>query len=113
MRIFSTLLLALVVFALAAFAAANWQMVTVRILPGTDLVVRLPVLLFAVALLGAVPASVAHSIGRWTWRRRLTRTERELETAKIGAGPICDMTVGLATPLPPQAQPLVVPPAGA
>ena len=113
MRILNYLFLAILIFALAAFAAANWVMVTVKLLPSYELVIRLPVLLFAVALLGAMPASIAHSIGRWTWRRRLTRTERELQSTRTA---VVEPEVKAPTAfdaMPPQAQPLVVPPAGA
>lgn len=112
MRLLTYLLMALLLFGLAVFAAANWVPVTVRVLPGWDLVVRLPVLLFAAALLGALPASLAHSIGRWTWRRRLARTQAELETTRAVPA-TTDPFAPAAAPVAPPTQPLVVPPAGA
>ena len=113
MRFLSYLIFALIIFALAAFAAANWVMVTVRLMPSWELVIRLPVLMFAMLMIGALPASLLHSVSKWSWRRKLTRTERELESSRgAGTEPVVPVTGDFGA-MPPQAQPLIVPPAGA
>lgn len=113
MRFLSYLFFALIIFALAAFAAANWVMVTVKLLPSWELVIRLPVLMFAMLMIGALPATLLHSVSKWSWRRKLTRTERELENSRVvGTEPTVSSPANANT-MPPQAQPLIVPPAGA
>lgn len=113
MRFFSYLLFAALIFALAAFAAANWVMVTVKLLPSWELVIRLPVLMFAMLMIGALPASLLHSLSKWSWRRKLTRTERELQSSRAAGTEPAVPTPADFGAMPPQAQPLIVPPAGA
>lgn len=113
MRFLKLLLLILLVLALAWFGAQNWVPVTVRLWAPYELVVRLPVLLALAVLLGWLPGAIAHSVSRWTLTRRLTRTERELESRRAAEASLTTPTVSTTGELPPQAQPLVVPPAGA
>jgi len=114
MRFLKLLLLVLVVLVLAWFAAQNWVPVTVRLWSPYELVIRLPVLLALAVLLGWLPGAIAHSVSRWNLTRRLTRTERELEARRAAeAGPAAPAAPSSAGSLPPQAHPIVVPPAGA
>jgi lipopolysaccharide assembly protein A len=112
MRFLKLLLLILLALALAWFAALNWVPVTVRLWAPYELVIRLPVLIVAAVLLGWLPSALAHSLNRWRWRRKLTRTERELEARRTAAAEPAVSTVATDV-VPPQAQPIVVPPAGA
>lgn len=111
MRFLKLLLFILLALALAWFAALNWVPVTVRLWAPYELVIRLPVLIVAAVLLGWLPSALVHSLNRWRWRRKLTRTERELEARRTAAEPAAP--VGSSDLAPPQAQPIVVPPAGA
>ncbi len=113
MRFLSYLFLAVLIFALTAFAAANWVMVTVKLLPSWELVIRLPVLMFAMLMIGALPASMLHSVSKWSWRRKLTRTERELQSSRATGAESTAQAPADFGAMPPQAQPLIVPPAGA
>lgn len=113
MRFLKLLFLILLVLALAWFAAQNWVPVTLRLWSPYELVIRLPVLLAAAVLLGWLPGAIAHSVSRWRLTRRLTRTERELEARRavqVTPAPPDPASSDLS---PPQAQPIVVPPAGA
>ena len=111
MRFLKLLLLILLVLALAWFAALNWVPVTVRLWAPYELVIRLPVLIVAAVLIGWLPSALVHSLSRWRWSRKLTRTELELEARRTAGEPTVTTT---STELaPPQAQPIVVPPAGA
>ena len=110
MRFLKLLLLILLALALAWFAALNWVPVTVRLWAPYELVIRLPVLIGAAVLLGWLPSALFHSLNRWRWHRRLTRTERELDARRTVTEPAPPASTGV---LPPQAQPIVVPPAGA
>ena len=112
MRFLKLLLLILLALALAWFAALNWVPVTVRLWAPYELVIRLPVLIVAAVLLGWLPSALVHSLNRWRWHRKLTRTERELEARRTAAEPAAPVAAGGDLP-PPQAQPIVVPPAGA
>src|SRR5688500_8160722 len=112
MRFLKLLLFILLALALAWFAALNWVPVTVRLWAPYELVIRLPVLIVAAVLLGWLPSALVHSLNRWRWRRRLTRTERELEARRTAAAEPAAPVAG-ADLAPPQAQPIVVPPAGA
>ncbi len=111
LRLFGLILAAL---ALAWFAARNWVPVTVNLWPPYQLVIRLPILIIGAILLGWLPTMLAHSLSRWRWHRRLSRTERELQATRSAAIlPSSTAAEPAASDLPPQAQPLVVPPAGA
>lgn len=110
MRFLKLLLLILIALALAWFAALNWVPVTIRLWAPYELVIRLPVLIVAAVLLGWLPSALFHSLNRWRWSRRLTRTERELEARRTATEPAPPAATGV---VPPQAQPIVVPPAGA
>lgn len=101
MRFLKLLAYLAVTLVLAWFAARNWTSVTVNLWPPYQLVIRLPVLLVAAALLGALPGAVIHSASRWRWRRQLARAA--LPPEPFPAKP--DVL--------PEAQPLIVPPAGA
>jgi uncharacterized integral membrane protein len=114
MRPIRTLLTIALLLLFILFAAANWTPVTVKLWPPYELVVKLPVLVLVAAFAGWLPAGVAHAVARWRWRRRLERTERELEAAR--PAPAAEPAAPAAPayePEPPQAQPMVVPPAGA
>jgi uncharacterized membrane protein YdfJ with MMPL/SSD domain len=115
MRFLKLLLFILLALALAWFAALNWVPVTIRLWAPYELVIRLPVLIVAAVLLGWLPSAILHSLSRWRWNRRLTRTERELEARRGAAEPAAAAPPPAATTdiAPPQAQPIVVPPAGA
>ena len=111
LRLFGLIAAAL---ALAWFAARNWVPVTVNLWPPYQLVIRLPILIVGAILLGWLPTTLAHSLSRWRWRRRLSRTERELQAQRSAATVLSSTPEPSASELPPpQAQPLVVPPAGA
>ena len=111
MRFLKLLLFILLALALAWFAALNWVPVTVRLWAPYELVIRLPVLIVAAVLVGWLPSALAHSLNRWRWSRKLTRTERELEARRTAAEPV--VSTNSTDLAPPQAQPIVVPPAGA
>lgn len=115
MRFLKVLLLILLALALAWFAALNWVPVTVKLWAPYELVIRLPVLIVAAVLIGWLPGAFLYSVNRWRWTRRLTRTERELEARKTPADPLVTVPTTATVPemAPPQAQPIVVPPAGA
>ncbi len=116
MRFLKVLLFLLLALALAWFAALNWVPVTVRLWAPYELVIRLPVLIVAAVLIGWLPGAMLHSLSRWRWTRRLTRTEAELEARRSTADPAAPVSPS-PTPAreiaPPQAQPIVAPPAGA
>lgn len=112
MRFLKLLLFILLALALAWFAALNWVPVTVRLWAPYELVIRLPVLIVAAVLLGWLPGALVHSLSRWRWHRRLSRTERELE-ARRSAGEAAPPAPASGEIAPPQAQPIIVPPAGA
>jgi uncharacterized integral membrane protein len=115
MRFLKILGLIVAALALAWFAARNWVPVTVNLWPPYQMVIRLPVLIVGAVLLGWLPTMLAHSLSRWRWRRRLSRTERELQATR-SASTATTASAPVPSPSelpPPQAQPLVVPPAGA
>ena len=112
MRFLKILLFILLALPFAWFAALNWVPVTIRLWAPYELVIRLPVLIVAAVLLGWLPSALVHSLNRWRWSRRLTRTERELEARRTAEAPGPAVKTTAAGIAPPQAQPIVVPPAG-
>jgi len=115
MRFLKVLVFLVLALALAWFAALNWVPVTVQLWAPYELVIRLPVLIVAAVLVGWLPSALFHSVNRWRWTRKLTRTERELEAHKTVAEPAvtAPTTATVAEIAPPQAQPIITPPAGA
>jgi lipopolysaccharide assembly protein A len=63
---------------LVIFAMANWLAVTVTIWPGQVLDTKLPVLILASFLIGCVPMWIALRTTRWSMKRRLDASERQL-----------------------------------
>ena len=109
--------LRLIVFgmALAAFilfAIPNW--VTVPVNLGASMMdIKLPVLLLLAFLIGWLPTLLLHYASKATWRRRLAKVDRRID-ATFGE-PAAVVLPGASIPpaMPAQAQPTVVPPAGA
>lgn len=78
MAMLRTIFWVLVVAVLAAFTAANWQPVEVRIWDGLLLETRLPALVIAAFLLGLVPTWLLYRATRWRMARRITTLETQL-----------------------------------
>ena len=114
MRFLKVLLFILLALLLAWFAALNWVPVTVRLWAPYELVIRLPVLIVAAVLIGWLPGALVRSLSRWRWTRKLMRTEAELEARRTIVEPAAPISPTPASEMvPPQAQPIIVPPAGA
>lgn len=75
-----TIFWVIVIAALAAFSAANWVPVEVRIWEGLLLETRLPALVIAAFLLGLVPMWMLYRATRWRMARRITSLETSLNT---------------------------------
>lgn len=78
MGIVRTIVWILLTAVLVIFAMANWLPVTVTIWPGQVLDTKLPVLILASFLIGAVPMWIALRTTRWSLKRRLEASERQL-----------------------------------
>jgi putative membrane protein len=93
------------------FAFNNWTQVTVNLWGGLQADAKLPVLLLAAFLIGAVPMFVLYRASRWGLRRRLDHAERSLAELRAieapapgsaGAMPtLPTATVDQMTPLAP------------
>ena len=79
MAIVRTIIWVLLTAFLVIFAMANWLPVTVTIWPGQVLDTKLPVLILASFLIGSVPMWIALRTTRWSLRRRLDASERQLD----------------------------------
>lgn len=78
MGILRTIIWVLLTAVLVIFAMANWIPVTVTIWPGQVLDTKLPVLILASFLIGMVPMWIALRTTRWSLKRRLDSSERQL-----------------------------------
>ncbi|HQS97260.1 MAG: DUF1049 domain-containing protein [Novosphingobium sp. 16-62-11] len=78
MTMLRTIFWVLVVAVLAAFTAANWQPVEVRIWEGLLLETRLPALVILAFLLGLVPTWLLYRATRWRLLRRISNLETQL-----------------------------------
>lgn len=78
MGILRTIIWVLLTAVLVIFAMANWLPVTVTIWPGQVLDTKLPVLILASFLIGSVPMWIALRTTRWSLKRRLDTSERQL-----------------------------------
>jgi hypothetical protein len=73
-----TIFWVLVIAVLAAFTAANWQPVEVRIWEGLLLETRLPALVIIAFLFGLVPTWLLYRATRWRLLRRIANLEASL-----------------------------------
>lgn len=78
MAIVRTIIWVLLTAVLVIFAMANWIQVTVTVWPGQVLDTKLPVLILASFLIGSVPMWIALRTSRWSLKRRLEASERQL-----------------------------------
>lgn len=101
-------LLGAVLFALLLFAFNNWQLVPFRLPNGTEQQFPLAALMLIAFAIGFVPLQLFHMASRAHWRHQQNKTRKQLDDALHGA-----RAVPHGEPLPAQAQPIIVPPAGA
>ena len=93
-------LLAVLVFGI--FAYANWHPVPVHVWPNEILDAKLPALLLIAYLVGAVPFWIAHRASRWSLRRKLDTSERQLSDARAAtaSAPASVSSAASAVPTP-------------
>ncbi len=99
MGILRTIIWVLLTAVLVIFAMANWLPVTVTIWPGQVLDTKLPVLILAAFLIGSVPMWIALRTTRWSLKRRLDTSERQLADMRALANRPVDPALA-ATPAP-------------
>ncbi|MFM9935738.1 MAG: LapA family protein [Novosphingobium sp.] len=75
MKVLRSILWLVLVAALAAFAAVNWQPVELHIWQGLVLDTKLPALVIGAFLLGFVPMWLVHRAVLWRLQRRITALE--------------------------------------
>ena len=92
MGILRTIIWVLLTAILVIFAMANWIPVTVTIWPGQVLDTKLPVLILAAFLIGSVPMWIALRTTRWSMKRRLDTSERQLADLRAMANRPVDPT---------------------
>lgn len=78
MKSLRTILWLVIVAALAAFSAANWEPVELTIWQDLKLDTKLPALVIAAFLLGLLPMWLIHRTTRWRLQRRITNLETTL-----------------------------------
>ena len=78
MGILRTIIWVLLTAVLIIFAMANWQVVTVTVWPGWEAETKLPIVIIASFLLGLLPMWIALRTSRWSMKRRLDTSERQL-----------------------------------
>ncbi|MBL0915764.1 MAG: LapA family protein [Sphingopyxis sp.] len=102
MGILRTIIWVLLTAVLVVFAMANWIPVTVTIWPGQVLDTKLPVLILGSFLIGMVPMWIALRTSRWSMKRRLDGSERQLADMRALANrPVDPAPAAAATPAPP------------
>ncbi|HLU91057.1 MAG TPA: hypothetical protein VKZ46_00590 [Pedomonas sp.] len=83
MQVFRWVFFLIIAGILAWFAAMNWSMVTINLVPPVQLVMPLPILVVAALVLGALPPVFSHMLDRWRWKRRVKRAEAATEKARL------------------------------
>ena len=73
-----TIIWVLLTAVLVIFAMANWRVVTVTIWPGWEAETKLPLVVLVSFLIGSVPMWIALRTTRWSMKRRLDTSERQL-----------------------------------
>lgn len=92
MQFLRTAFWVVIAVALAFFCMANYVPVTVRLWGDLVMETKLPVLLIAAFLLGALPFWIMARATRWRMRRRLSTTERALAAATAASTPAATPT---------------------
>jgi putative membrane protein len=103
--ILRTIIWVLLTAILVIFAMANWLAVTVTIWPGQVLDTKLPVLILASFLIGSVPMWIALRTTRWSLKRRLDASERQLADKRA----LANRPVEPATVVTPASAPAPTP----
>ena len=98
MGILRTIIWVLLTAILVIFAMANWLPVTVTIWPGEVLDTKLPVLILGAFLIGAVPMWIALRTARWSMKRRLDASERQLADLRAMANRAAEPAAPIAAP---------------
>ncbi len=97
-------------------SVANWTPVPFRLPDGEMINIRLPLLLALAFVAGWLPTWLVYLGAKATWKRKLARASGTAEAPAMAA-PVAAQFEPLHTPhpspLPGQAQPTIVPPAGA
>ncbi len=78
MGIVRTIIWVLLTAILVIFATANWEVVKVTIWPGWEAETKLPVIMLVTFLIGSIPLWIALRTQRWSMRRRIEASERQL-----------------------------------
>ncbi|MDP3781610.1 MAG: LapA family protein [Sphingopyxis sp.] len=108
MGILRTIIWVFLTAVLVIFAMANWLAVTVTIWPGQVLDTKLPVLILTSFLIGSVPMWIALRTTRWSLKRRLDASERQLADMRALANrPVepAPMVTPAPAPVPGTASP--------
>lgn len=110
MTVLRWILITALLVAFLLLAVANWTPVPFRLPDGATINIRLPLLLAAAFIAGWLPTWLVHLGSKSAWKRRLAKAERSIDDALSAVRPT---TTATRPTLPDQAQPMIVPPAGA
>ena len=103
MGIVRTIIWVLLTAVLVIFSMANWIPVTVTIWPGQVLDTKLPVLILASFLIGSVPLWIALRAARWSLKRRLDHSDRQLADLRAMANRPAEPAAAVMAPAPAAA----------
>lgn len=81
MQFLKTAFWVVIAVAIALFCKANWASVPVKLWGDLVADIKLPILMMAAFLLGAVPLWIALRATRWSMRKRLESMEKALVNA--------------------------------
>ncbi len=81
MQFLKTALWVVLAVAVALFCKANWVSVPVKLWGDLVADIKLPILMIAAFLLGAIPFWILAGATRWRLKKRLESTERALASA--------------------------------
>lgn len=95
-----TLMWVMVAVGIALFSMANWQPVEVLVWPERILETKLPVLIVIAFLAGAVPMWVMLRAARWSLKRRLDHSERQLADLRGVANRAAEPPAAAPAPAP-------------
>ncbi|MGK2910700.1 MAG: LapA family protein [Sphingobium sp.] len=87
MQFLKTAFWVVIAVAIALFCKANWASVPVKLWGDLVADIKLPILMIASFLLGAVPFWIALRATRWRLRKRLDAAERALATVTAAPPP--------------------------
>ena len=100
MGIVRTIIWVLLTAVLVLFSVVNWIVVPVKVWPGLEVETKLPAIVLISFLIGFLPAWLALRAARWSLKRRIDHSERQLADLRAMANRAAEPVAAVPAPAP-------------